>query len=72
MDDRDIERILGKDLSVGTDAFREKLLGKCLESIESLDEGVELGDDVLDMLAAAGDLSALDPHGFPDPTDATI
>ena len=58
MDERDIERILRQDLSKGTDEFRDELLSRCLAVLGSQD-GVELDDSDLELLAAAGDLSAL-------------
>ena len=59
MDNQEFEIKLGKlmkqDFSVGTESFREDLLARCL-SVLNEDEGVELSDDDLDMLAAAGEL----------------
>ena len=48
-----LERLMKQDFSVGTDAFREDLLSRCL-AVLGEDGGVELSDDDLDMLAAAG------------------
>lgn len=42
------------DFSAGTTAFRENLLQKCLVEIEASNDVLELDDDSLDMLAAAG------------------
>ena len=58
MDERDIERILRQDLSKDTDEFRDELLSRCLSVLGSQD-GVELDDSDLELLAAAGDLAAL-------------
>lgn len=61
-----IEHILAQDLSVGTDAFREDLLQRCLSVFDQADsQGFELDDNEIDMLAAAGipDL-ARDPDGL--------
>lgn len=68
MDEVCVERILGRDMSQGSESFRDALLCKCLEALGSHgvatlpDEesfGMELDDGYMDMLAAAGDQSAL-------------
>ena len=63
MTDREIEQMLGEtlkqDCSIGTEAFRDELLTRCLEVFAEKEESVELGDDELEMLAAAGDLASL-------------
>ena len=67
MDGRRFERIIGRlmkqDLSAGTEAFREDLLARCLEVLDADDgeDGVEVSDSDLKMLAAAGSPYALDP-----------
>lgn len=71
VDDRKFEnklqQMLKLDLSAGTEAFRDDLLARCLDVLGSdsasndPSEGIELDDATLDLLAAAGDLSAL--HG---------
>ena len=71
VDDRKFEKRLQQmfklDLSAGTEAFRDDLLARCLAVLGSdsasndASEGIELDDDALDLLAAAGDPSAL--HG---------
>ena len=57
MDEREfearLENLMQQDLSVGTEAFRENLLSRCLAVLNE-DGGMELSDDDLDMLAAAG------------------
>lgn len=75
MDDRELEnrlrQLLKQDLSVGTESFRDELLARCLsvltdeDAAEGFPEGTELDDSVLDLLAAAGDLTALDDKLFP-------
>lgn len=51
----DIERILQSDLSEGTEWFRESLLQQCLSVLAQVgDNGIDLGDAEIDMLAAAG------------------
>ena len=59
MEERDFEKrleeLMTQDLSVGSETFRENLLSRCLAVLnEAEDEGIELSDDDLDMLAAAG------------------
>ncbi|MBR1829068.1 MAG: hypothetical protein IJ781_06100 [Atopobiaceae bacterium] len=64
MDEHEFEemlgQVLGQDLSIGTEAFRDTLLERCLDELEADEEGVALDDADLDMLAAAGDLFASD------------
>ena len=48
------------DFSTGTEKFREELLEKCLALLEEADEvepeeGRELADEEIELLAAAGD-----------------
>lgn len=50
---------LRKDPSLGTEAFRDSLLARCIAVLNEDCEGVELDDDELELLAAAGDLSIL-------------
>lgn len=59
-----LERLFKQDFSEGTEAFRDALLARCLEELNAAedDEGPgdsvrEIGEDELDMLAAAGDLA---------------
>ena len=55
MEGIDIERILGQDLSIGTESFRESLLERCLSVLgQEAQDGMELEDDEIEMLAAAG------------------
>ena len=74
MDDRELEnrlrQLFKQDLSVGTESFRDELLARCLAVLndgaaEDILEAAELDDSVLDMLAAAGDLTAFDDKRFP-------
>lgn len=75
MDDRELEnrlrQLLKQDLSAGTESFKDELLARCLSVLtdeaaaEGFPEGVELDDSVLDLLAAAGDLTALGDEHFP-------
>lgn len=55
VEEQDIIRMLSEDYSAGTDAFREELLERCLEVLGDEDHAVELDDQELEMLAAAGD-----------------
>ncbi len=61
MDDGGFEQRLGEllsqDLSAGTEAFRESLLGRCLGALGGGARG--LSDDELEMLSAAGDVATL-------------
>lgn len=55
METIDVEQILASDLSEGTEWFRERLLQRCLSVLDQAGEqGVELDDSEIDMLAAAG------------------
>lgn len=64
MEEKDLRRILQQDLSAGTEAFRDGLLMRCLPEVNAgMAEGVELADDELEMLAAAGE-----PATWPDST----
>ena len=67
MDEREFEsmlkRLLNQDFSAGTEAFRDKLLARCLEVLDvdsrttgNIIEFGELTDADLDLLAAAGDI----------------
>ena len=58
-----LERLLKQDYSVGTEAFRDALLSRCLEELNEAesDNGEEhdvvvLSDDELELLSAAGDI----------------
>ena len=61
MNERNFEQqlkgLFSKDLSAGTEAFREDLLARCLDVLGS--EAQKLADDELEMLSAAGDVTAL-------------
>lgn len=54
-----LPQLMQQDASLGTEAFRDGLLTRCLAVLNAEDEGLELEDDALDLLAAAGDLSYL-------------
>jgi len=55
MEDRDIVQALREGFPLPDEAKRDDLLHRCLAEIDCSD-GVELDDDVLDALAAAGDV----------------
>lgn len=59
MDNKEFDTMLGRvlrtDLSKGTETFRDALLAQCLAQLNSDDEGMELADEDLEMLAAAGE-----------------
>lgn len=58
MNERELRRIVSQDFSVGTEAFRDALLARCLEVLGEDGAAAELGDEELELLAAAGDMSA--------------
>ena len=58
MDEKEITRILRQDLSVGTEAFRDNLLARCIAELGTDDYAIELDDADLELLSAAGDISA--------------
>ncbi len=58
MDEKEIARILKQDLSVGTEAFRDDLLARCIAVLGTDDYAIELDDADLELLSAAGDISA--------------
>ena len=51
-----LETLLSQDLSVGTEEFRETLLEDCIEAVVTSGKTIELDDDELQSLAAAGDM----------------
>lgn len=58
MNEREFEQkiteLMGQDFSEGTEEFRDKLLERCLAELETKPDAVELDDEDLDMLSAAG------------------
>ncbi len=67
MDEKQIERLFRIDLSLGTEAFRDALLARCLAALGSDEYAFELDDDDLDLLAAAGNPQiALKPTNLGD------
>lgn len=62
-----LEKLLKQDFSVGTEAFRDALLVRCLNELNEDSEEAFLADDELELLAAAGDFSYLqNPKPNPD------
>lgn len=55
MEERDIIRVLSTDFSAGSEASRDALLVRCLDVLGADDDGTDLEDEELEMLAAAGD-----------------
>lgn len=55
MGERGMAQLLNCDFSVGTEAFREDLLKRCLAVLGADDGGICLADEDLEMLAAAGE-----------------
>ena len=49
-----IEQLMKLDFSIGTEAFRDKLLSRCLAVLNMGDECMVVPDDELELLAAAG------------------
>ena len=58
MDEKEIARILRQDLSVGTEAFRDNLLARCIAELGTDDYAIELDDADLELLSEARDISA--------------
>ncbi|MBQ9057792.1 MAG: hypothetical protein IJ125_01250 [Atopobiaceae bacterium] len=61
-----LQQLLEHDLAAGSEEFRDALLARCLALLDTADssssdvlEYRELDDSELEMLAAAGDVSAL-------------
>lgn len=56
-----LSRELRRDLSVGTETFRDELLARCLNELNTGTGGdvIELKDSELELFSAAGDPSAL-------------
>ena len=53
-----LERLLSHSFSEGTDEFCEALLERCIESLGTDEEVEKLSDETLELLAAAGDVTA--------------
>ena len=51
--------LFSQDLSVGTEGFRDALLKRCLAVLDDSGKMVELDDETLELLSAAGDVSFL-------------
>ena len=58
--ERFFERLMKQDLSVGTETFREELLARCLDALNTGDDERcrMLDDSELELLSAAGDTYA--------------
>ncbi len=72
--ERMLEQLMKQDLAAGTEEFCDSLLARCLDvlgsddrAVDGIFDGVEIDDSYLDLLAAAGDLSAL--NGAPGSDD---
>lgn len=61
MTEQAIIDMLSRDRSAGTERFRDELLVRCLAVIAASSR--DLSDDEVELLAAAGDLSALSEGG---------
>ena len=62
-----LRQLLNQDLSVGTETFRDELLGRCLAVLDSensvdsiFPDSSDLFDSDLELLAAAGDAASLE------------
>lgn len=68
MDEREfeqmVERLMKLDFSVGTEAFRDRLLARCLAALREGFELRELTNNELDLLAAAGEGFVLGEAGM--------
>ena len=60
--ERMLAQTLKQDASLGTEAFRDALLTRCLAVLNADEEGTELTDEQLDMLSAAGDPNMVGCH----------
>ena len=65
MDEKDIERLLRQNLSIGSEGFRDALLRRCLDLLGSSEPNssnriCEVLDEDLELLAAAGDAMFLE------------
>ena len=68
--ERAIGRLMSRDFSAGTEAFRDDLLERCLSELDADNRelDVEISDAALDMLSAAGSPYQNPPQfgaGFP-------
>lgn len=54
MNEKELSLILQQDFSIGTERFCESLLQRCLSILRSSEEGRDVSDDELELLAAAG------------------
>ena len=59
-----IERLMKLDFSIGTEAFREELLSRCLAVLNAGDGCREVDDSELELLAAAGGWFTFDEAGM--------
>ena len=61
-----LKNLFNQDFSAGTETFRNTLLERCLEELDSEDasDSRELTDSSLEYLAAAGDLSDIRKNEF--------
>lgn len=50
-----VERLMKLDFSIGTEAFRDALLQRCLAVLDADESGKRLDDADLELLSAAGD-----------------
>ena len=60
-----LQQLLKQDLSAGTESFRDALLARCLDELGADEDGSELDDEALDLLAAAGDAFANADDAWP-------
>ena len=55
MGEQRIRQLFGYDFSKGTEEFRDELLERCLSELDSDNRVLELDDEALELLSAAGD-----------------
>lgn len=53
-----IAKLLSQDFSAGTETFRDSLLQRCLDVLAE-ENGMELDDEDLELLSAAGDMTSM-------------
>ena len=70
--EQNVQRLMKQDFSAGTEAFRDALLVRCLNELGNAEDGIELDDETLDMLAAAGNVFASASERYNDPSSSRI
>ena len=69
MNEKEMTRLLQHDFSAGTEAFRDKLLKRCLSELNSASGRTALSDDDLEFVNAAGNISQMMGQTQKNPLD---